>query len=35
MAYWLIMPAAGIGSRFGQAVPKQYIPVHGRTVIEW
>jgi 2-C-methyl-D-erythritol 4-phosphate cytidylyltransferase len=35
MRYWLIMPAAGIGSRFGQAVPKQYIPVHGRTVIEW
>jgi len=35
MAYWLIMPAAGIGSRFGQAVPKQYVPVHGRTVIEW
>jgi 2-C-methyl-D-erythritol 4-phosphate cytidylyltransferase len=35
MAYWLIMPAAGIGSRFGQPIPKQYVPVHGRTVIEW
>jgi 2-C-methyl-D-erythritol 4-phosphate cytidylyltransferase len=35
MRYWLIMPAAGIGSRFGQAIPKQYIPVRGRTVIEW
>lgn len=35
MRYWLVMPAAGRGRRFGDAVPKQYAPLHGRTVIEW
>lgn len=29
------MPAAGSGSRFGAAIPKQYAPLLGRTVIEW
>jgi 2-C-methyl-D-erythritol 4-phosphate cytidylyltransferase / 2-C-methyl-D-erythritol 2,4-cyclodiphosphate synthase len=33
--YWLIMPAAGSGSRFGAQVPKQYANLSGRTVIEW
>ena len=35
MRYWLVMPAAGSGSRFGEATPKQYAPLAGRTVIEW
>ncbi len=35
MRYWLVMPAAGVGRRFGTAVPKQYAPLQGRTVIEW
>jgi len=35
MRYWLVMPAAGAGRRFGERVPKQYAPLHGRTVIEW
>ena len=36
MRYWLIMPAAGSGSRFGgPGIPKQYAPLEGRTVIEW
>src|SRR5579859_7491001 len=35
MRYWLVMPAAGAGRRFGEAVPKQYADLHGRTVIEW
>lgn len=35
MRYWLVMPAAGAGRRFGDRVPKQYAPLHGRTVIEW
>jgi len=35
MRYWLVMPAAGSGSRFGGAQPKQYAPLEGRTVIEW
>jgi 2-C-methyl-D-erythritol 4-phosphate cytidylyltransferase len=35
LRYWLIMPAAGSGSRFGAPVPKQYAALLGRTVIEW
>ncbi len=35
MRYWLVMPAAGTGTRFGEPVPKQYAPLHGRTVLEW
>ncbi len=35
MRYWLVMPAAGIGRRFGTERPKQYAPLAGRTVIEW
>lgn len=35
MRYWLVMPAAGVGRRFGSAMPKQYAPLQGRTVIEW
>ena len=35
MRYWLVMPAAGSGSRFGGVQPKQYAPLAGRTVIEW
>jgi 2-C-methyl-D-erythritol 4-phosphate cytidylyltransferase len=33
--YWLILPAAGNGRRFGGDFPKQYAPLAGRTVIEW
>ena len=35
MRYWLVMPAAGAGRRFGERVPKQYAALRGRTVIEW
>ena len=35
MRYWLVMPAAGSGTRFGTATPKQYAALAGRTVIEW
>src|ERR1700722_7385726 len=35
MRYWLVMPAAGVGRRFGHTTPKQYAPLQGRTVIEW
>lgn len=34
MRYWLVMPAAGTGRRFGAATPKQYLRVAGRLVIE-
>jgi 2-C-methyl-D-erythritol 4-phosphate cytidylyltransferase len=33
---WVIVPAAGSGRRMGGgAMPKQYLPLAGRTVIEW
>jgi 2-C-methyl-D-erythritol 4-phosphate cytidylyltransferase len=35
MRYWLVMPAAGAGRRFGADTPKQYVQLEGRTVIEW
>lgn len=35
MHYWLIMPAAGSGSRFGDRLPKQYAEILGRALIEW
>lgn len=34
MRYWLVMPAAGSGRRYG-GQPKQYAPLAGRTVLEW
>jgi 2-C-methyl-D-erythritol 4-phosphate cytidylyltransferase/2-C-methyl-D-erythritol 2,4-cyclodiphosphate synthase len=34
LQYWLIMPAAGSGRRFGAAVPKQYLDLAGRAIIE-
>jgi 2-C-methyl-D-erythritol 4-phosphate cytidylyltransferase len=33
-SYSAIVPAAGIGKRFGGTIPKQYLPLHGATVIE-
>ena len=32
--YWLLMPAAGSGARFGGEVPKQHLPLAGTTVLE-
>lgn len=33
-AYWAVLPAAGVGRRMGSALPKQYMELAGRTVIE-
>ncbi|MDB6063159.1 MAG: 2-C-methyl-D-erythritol 4-phosphate cytidylyltransferase [Verrucomicrobiaceae bacterium] len=33
-SYSAIVPAAGSGRRFGSAIPKQYLPLHGATVME-
>ena len=30
-----VIPAGGTGSRFGGAVPKQFLPVAGHLVLEW
>jgi 2-C-methyl-D-erythritol 4-phosphate cytidylyltransferase len=32
--YWAVIPAAGTGSRMGARVPKQYLPLAGKRVIE-
>ena len=32
--YWAVVPAAGVGRRMGGAIPKQYLPLAGRPVIE-
>ena len=31
---WAIVPAAGVGKRMQSAVPKQYLPLNGRPVLE-
>jgi 2-C-methyl-D-erythritol 4-phosphate cytidylyltransferase len=33
-SYSAVVPAAGSGRRFGAAVPKQYLMLHGKTVLE-
>jgi len=31
---WAVVPAAGVGRRFGADIPKQYLPLAGRRVID-
>ena len=31
---WCVVPAAGVGKRFGSAMPKQYLSLAGKTVCE-
>ncbi len=31
--HWAVVPAAGIGSRMGAGLPKQYLPLAGRAVL--
>lgn len=33
--YWLVMPAAGRGRRLATDIPKQYLPLAGRSMLEW
>lgn len=35
MKYWAVIPAAGIGSRMQADIPKQYLRIHGKMVIDW
>ncbi len=32
--YWAVVPAAGVGRRFGADIPKQYLPLRGRPVLQ-
>lgn len=34
MSFWFVVPAAGTGRRFGSPVPKQYLDLAGRKIIE-
>ncbi len=34
MTCWAIVPAAGVGKRMHADRPKQYLPLHGQTVLE-
>lgn len=34
VAFWSVVPAAGVGKRMGSSVPKQYLPLAGRAVID-
>lgn len=34
MNYWVIIPAAGIGKRMGAEIPKQYLKLGKKTVLE-
>lgn len=33
-AIWAVVPAAGVGRRMGSAIPKQYLQLQGRMVID-
>lgn len=33
-SYWAVVPAAGVGSRMGSSLPKQYLTLSDKTVIE-
>ncbi|MEE4300931.1 MAG: 2-C-methyl-D-erythritol 4-phosphate cytidylyltransferase [Pseudomonadales bacterium] len=35
MRFWCVVPAGGSGSRFGAAVPKQYLSLAGRPLLCW
>jgi 2-C-methyl-D-erythritol 4-phosphate cytidylyltransferase len=33
--YWAALPAAGTGTRLGAGIPKQYLQLRGRAILEW
>lgn len=35
MKYTLIVPCGGIGERVCAEIPKQYIEIHGKTILNW
>jgi len=34
VSHWAVIPAAGVGSRMGSDIPKQYLQIAGKTVLE-
>ncbi|MFQ3230637.1 2-C-methyl-D-erythritol 4-phosphate cytidylyltransferase [Reinekea sp.] len=35
MTVHVVFPSAGVGSRFGADIPKQFVKIAGRTIMEW
>ncbi|MEM7027083.1 MAG: 2-C-methyl-D-erythritol 4-phosphate cytidylyltransferase [Pseudomonadota bacterium] len=35
LQYWVVIPAAGIGKRFGSDKPKQYLTINNKTILEY
>jgi len=35
LRFWCVVPAGGSGTRFGAAVPKQYLSLAGRPLLSW
>lgn len=33
--HFAIVPAAGVGSRLGRSIPKQYLTIAGRSLLQW
>jgi 2-C-methyl-D-erythritol 4-phosphate cytidylyltransferase len=33
--FWAVIPAAGMGRRMESEIPKQYLPLRGKCVLEW
>lgn len=33
--YWIIVPAAGVGTRMGASIPKQYLTIGSKTILEY
>jgi len=33
--YWAVVPSAGVGRRMGAAIPKQYLEINNKAVIEY
>jgi len=33
--YWIIVPAAGVGARMGAGIPKQYLTIDSKTILEY
>jgi 2-C-methyl-D-erythritol 4-phosphate cytidylyltransferase len=34
LSYWAVVPAAGVGKRMRADIPKQYLPLAGKTVLD-
>lgn len=33
--FWIVVPAAGVGARMGASIPKQYLKIDNKTILEY